>query len=184
MYRFTKPENSVRLWVGALKKGGNIMSNTILVLNADNSPINMTSFKKGYNLIHKGRAEVLATEKTHMIETENLSIERPVVIRLFKYVIMPFKKITLSKTNIFKRDKHACVYCGSKERLTIDHVIPKSKGGKNTWDNLVTSCFPCNHRKGSKSLAEAKLVLKEDPTVPTYMSFISQEQLDRIVIKV
>jgi 5-methylcytosine-specific restriction endonuclease McrA len=155
----------------------------MLVLNADNTPINMTSFKKGYKLVHKGRAEVVATEVNHLMHTEKLDIERPVVIRLHKYVNLPYKKITLSKSNIFKRDFHTCVYCGSKENLTIDHVIPKSKGGKNTWDNLVTSCFPCNHRKGSKSLEDSGLKMVAMPLQPTYMNFITKEQLDKIQIK-
>jgi len=153
------------------------MSKSILILNADYTPINMASLAKGYNLIYKGKAEVLASEADHPLSSESKTFERPVVIRLLKYVHLPYKKLNLSKQNILKRDKHTCVYCGSTKDLTLDHVMPKSRGGKNTWENLVTSCFPCNHRKGNRTPDEARMVMINTPVMPAYGSFLSKEQL-------
>lgn len=147
------------------------MSKTVLVLNADYSPINMASLKKGYNLIYKNKAEVLATELNHPMNIDCDSIPRPVVIRLFKYVVLPYKKLNLSKQNILKRDKHTCVYCGSTKNLTLDHLLPKSRGGQNTWTNLVCACFPCNHRKGARTPEEAGMVINSKPIMPAYGEF-------------
>lgn len=153
------------------------MSKAILILNADYTPINMASLKKGYNLIYKGKAEVLASEVNYPMNSDSKELERPVVIRLLKYVVIPYKKLTLSKVNILKRDKYTCVYCGSKKDLTLDHVLPKSRGGKNTWGNLVTACFKCNHKKGNRTPQEAGMVINALPFVPTYETFLSKEQL-------
>lgn len=158
------------------------MSKTILVLNADGTPINMASFKQGYLLIHKGKAQVLAYEENQAINSEKLTFNKPVVIQLNKYVVMPYKKLNLSKTNIFKRDKHTCVYCGSKEKLTLDHIMPKSRGGKNTWENLVTACFPCNHRKGARTAIEAGMKMINIPVMPSYTTFLSKSQLAQAII--
>lgn len=153
------------------------MSKAILILNADYTPINMASLKKGYNLIYKGKAEVLASEVNHPMNTDSCELERPVVIRLLKYVVLPYKKLNLSKVNILKRDNYTCVYCGSKKDLTLDHLIPKSKGGQNTWTNLVTACFPCNHKKGARTPEEAGMIVNSKPIVPTYGTFLTKEQL-------
>ena len=158
------------------------MAKTILVLNADGTPINMASFKQGYLLIHKGKAQVLAYEENQIINTEKLTLKRPVVIQLVKYVVLPYKRLNLSKVNILKRDKHTCVYCGSKEQLTLDHVIPRSRGGKNTWENLATSCLSCNRKKGARTPEEANMVMQGNPTIPTNLTFLSPQQLAQVVI--
>ena len=75
-----------------------------------------------------------------------------------------------NRSRIYKRDNHECVYCGSKKDLTLDHVIPKSKGGSNEWTNLVTSCFKCNLKKGNKTPEEAKMVMKYKPFAPTLVN--------------
>jgi 5-methylcytosine-specific restriction endonuclease McrA len=155
---------------------------SMLVLNADFTPLNMTSFKKGYKLIYKGRAEIISAEENCFIRSEKTCVQKPIVIRLTNYVLVPFRRIVLSKVNIFRRDKFTCVYCGSKHELSIDHVVPKSKGGQNTWNNLVTSCLTCNHKKGNKSLEESGLKMNCEPTIPSYMSFLSKEQFDKINI--
>jgi 5-methylcytosine-specific restriction endonuclease McrA len=80
------------------------------------------------------------------------------------------KGVRVNRNRIFKRDGHECVYCGSKKDLTLDHVIPKSRGGGNTWTNLVTSCFKCNVRKSNRTPDEAKMVMRSIPYVPTLMN--------------
>jgi len=97
----------------------------------------------------------------------------PSVIRLKSYVKMPFKKIILSRKNILKRDNHKCAYCGRSDLpLTIDHIIPKSKGGDDTWENLVSACMPCNNKKGDLYLEEANMKLRIRPYTPNHIMFI------------
>jgi 5-methylcytosine-specific restriction endonuclease McrA len=96
----------------------------------------------------------------------------PSVIKIKKYVSVPFKGVILNRNNILKRDNHKCQYCGSEKDLTMDHLTPRSKGGKSTWTNLVTACKPCNISKGHLSPEEVGLILRKNPTKPSYMSFI------------
>ncbi len=78
------------------------------------------------------------------------SYKKPSIIRLVYNVNVPFRKVILSKDNVFKRDGYKCAYCSSEKNLTIDHILPKSKGGKNTWENLITACGKCNLKKEIK----------------------------------
>jgi len=151
----------------------------ILVLNADYQPINTTSFVKGYKLLYKGKAEVITTDKTRKFSLVTEQIAAPKVIRLLKYIYLPYRKINLSKPNIYKRDGHQCVYCDSRENLTLDHVLPRSRGGKNTWENLVTCCTRCNSRKDNKTPDEAGMRLKAIPTMPSFSKLlnISKEEI-------
>jgi 5-methylcytosine-specific restriction endonuclease McrA len=139
----------------------------MLVLNADGSPINITSFRKGYKLIHKGKVEVLETEEV-LVKSEKTSFKRPSIVQLRNYVVLPYKKIHLTRENVLKRDDYTCAYCSSKENLTLDHIIPRSRGGKNTWENLVTACFTCNHKKGDRLLEDTTMYLSIVPKAPTY----------------
>jgi len=149
----------------------------ILVLNNDYTPLNITDLKKAFNLVYKGKAEVVTSNKSNPIITDLKNYVRPTIIRLLYYISIPFRKVTLNRENIFKRDNYECLYCGSKKNLTIDHVIPKSKGGKNTWKNLVTCCKSCNIQKDSKTLKQAGMELKYNPYRPTYIQFIKEISL-------
>lgn len=146
----------------------------VLVLNADYSPMNITSLKKGFKLVFKGKAEVVSEDNAFSIVTDKRTFYRPSIIRLVKYVSYPYKKIPLSKQNIFKRDNFTCAYCPSTKDLTLDHIIPKSKGGGNTWLNLTTCCFKCNAKKGDKSLEEVGMVLLRKPFQPSHFYFLSK----------
>jgi 5-methylcytosine-specific restriction endonuclease McrA len=148
----------------------------VLVLNNDYSPINVTTMKKGFKLVFKGKAEVVSHVKGEPIVTDRRDYRRPSVIRLLRYIYMPFKKVQLSRTNIYRRDDYKCVYCGAKEKLTLDHVIPKSKGGGNTWENLVTCCQKCNVAKSDKSLEESGMTMSHEPFKPTYLYFVEKIQ--------
>ena len=142
------------------------MNTGVLVLNSDYSPINVTSFKRGFNLVFKGKAEVVKSQGQPII-TSLGDFTRPLIIRLLEYVAYRINKISVSKHRILKRDKFKCVYCGNQRDLTIDHVIPKSRGGKNTWSNMVTSCGKCNHKKGDRTPEEAGFnsVYPKEPTM-------------------
>jgi hypothetical protein len=150
----------------------------VLVLNMDYSPINITTLQKGFKLVFKGKAEVVTHESENPIMTDKKSYIRPTVIRLLRYVVLPFRKVHLSRQNVFRRDDHKCVYCRTKENLTVDHVIPRSKGGPNTWENLVTCCAECNLRKDDKSLEqflmETGLTIHHKPFKPTYLYFVEK----------
>ena len=148
----------------------------VLVLNSDYSPINVTSFKRGFNLVFKGKAEVVQSTGEPLV-TSLGEFLRPIIIRLLDYIHYRPKKISVSKNRIMKRDKFRCVYCGSQRQLTIDHVIPKSKGGQNTWSNMVTCCSKCNCKKGNRTPEEAGLkpVYPKEPTL--FQDVISSELL-------
>jgi 5-methylcytosine-specific restriction endonuclease McrA len=88
------------------------------------------------------------------------------------FVRVPYKKIILSRKNILRRDNHKCQYCGSTVNLTVDHIIPKSKGGEDTWENLVTACIRCNNRKGDRTPEESKMCLISRPKKPSHITFI------------
>lgn len=147
---------------------------SILVLNADYTPINITDLKRAFNLIYKGKAEIIKHNIISPIVTELRNFKRPTIIRLLRYITIPFRKVKLNRNNIFRRDKFKCVYCGeqNKTKLTIDHVIPKSKGGSNSWQNLVTCCKSCNIKKDNKTLEEVDMELKSIPYKPTYIQFV------------
>lgn len=156
----------------------------ILVLNADYQPINITSFAKGYKLVYKGKAEVLASDENSKLTLFTREIARPKVIRLLTYIYLPYRRVTLSKQNIFKRDGHQCVYCPSSDNLTLDHVLPRSRGGANSWENLVTCCARCNCKKDNRTPEEAGMKMRVTPTAPTFSKLIgiSKEEIFSIVL--
>ena len=126
---------------------------TILVLNSSYEPLNFTNWKRAVVLLLKEKAQILSSR----------------VIRLLNYVKLPLKKIMdekHSRAMIYKRDNHTCQYCGSKKSLTIDHVIPKSKGGQDTWENMVVACAPCNTKKGHTLLEQTGMKLVRKPKAP------------------
>lgn len=126
---------------------------TILVLNSSYEPIHFTNWKRAVVLLFKEKAKLISKR----------------IIRLVNYVKLPFSYNRSSyptRALIYKRDDHECQYCGSKENLTIDHVIPKSKGGQDTWENLVACCGFCNLKKGNKLLKETNMILRKIPSAP------------------
>lgn len=148
----------------------------ILVLNSDYQPINVTSFRKGYKLLFKGKAEVVKSDSASVMMVADRTVDRPRVIRLLKYLYIPYRKIQLCRQNIFRRDMHSCVYCGTSTSLTLDHVIPRSRGGQNTWENLVTSCFRCNNRKGDSTPEEARMKMRSKPFAPSFTYLIQLDE--------
>lgn len=148
----------------------------VLVLNSDYHPINICSVRRAFNLILKGNAELVHDHKDNPIVSGAYTFPRPSIIRIKTYVHLPYRKINISKYNVFKRDGFKCLYCGEagsgKVQLTLDHVIPKSKGGLSTWDNLATACSPCNRKKGDRSVAEAGYTLAYKPYKPNILVFL------------
>jgi 5-methylcytosine-specific restriction endonuclease McrA len=139
------------------------------VLNYDYTPLNITSTRRGYVLVDKGKAEIIKSAENPIVAGYQTYV-RPLIIRLLSYIRFNQRNLKVNRTRIYKRDNHECAYCGSKKQLTLDHIIPKSRGGGNDWNNLVTCCFKCNLKKGNKTPEEAKMVLKVKPYAPTLIS--------------
>lgn len=155
------------------------MTHGVLVLNSDYSPINVTSLNRGFALVYKGKAEILKSSDNPIVCGVKEYV-RPVIIRLLKYISFQRRRIRVNRHRIMKRDNYSCIYCGSKKDLTIDHVIPKSKGGQNTWSNLVACCSPCNLRKGDKSLVEVNMKMIKKPTEPNIFSDSVGQYLQKV----
>jgi len=146
----------------------------VLVLNATYEPINVCTVRRAVVLLLKEKAEMLE-HGSWELRGEHTRVARPMVIRLRGYVRVPRdthrRKIT--RRAVFARDGWACQYCGTRGNLTVDHVIPRSKGGPSSWDNIVASCAPCNRRKGDLPLHRVGMVLSHPPRTPGPQVFIS-----------
>ena len=141
----------------------------VLVLNSDYTPLNVTTLIKGFNMVIKGKAEILKYGNTPIITGTNKYM-RQVIIRLTKYINFRVRVLKVNRQRIFKRDDFMCMYCGSGKNLTIDHIIPKSRGGNNTWKNLITCCRSCNLRKDNRTPEESGMKLIKKPIEPTIFS--------------
>ena len=136
----------------------------VLVLNASYEPLNITTWRRALVMVLKGKAEGLEHDSSRWIRGDTML---PTVIRLRQYVRVPYKQLPLTRRNLFHRDGHRCQYCGSSaDQLSIDHVVPRSRGGLDTWDNVTTACLPCNVRKGNRTPREASMPLMGKPHRP------------------
>ena len=124
-------------------------------------------------LIYMGKAELLLDDKRKAIRTVSRNFPWPSVIRLNYFITVPYKKVVLTRKNVLRRDAYKCSYCGRSDLpLTIDHVIPKAKGGRDSWENLVCACTNCNNQKGGRTPEEANLQLIYKPFKPNHIMFI------------
>lgn len=151
------------------------MTNSIILLNADYTFLNFVDFKKALALMTKEKIEVIKFSDKE-IKTFSGSVKIPSIIKLVYLIKSIYKrKILYSKNNIYLRDGYTCVYCGNKfekNQLTIDHIIPKSRGGKDSYLNCVTSCKSCNSKKSNKLIDELGLILKFKPYEPSLYDII------------
>jgi len=145
----------------------------VLVLNATFEPINVCSVRRAVVLLLKEKAELLE-RATWELHAESTTVPRPVVIRLVTYVRVPrdTHKRKITRRAVFARDSWTCQYCGSRANLTVDHVIPRSKGGLSTWENIVASCAPCNRRKGDHLPHQVRMHPRNAPRTPRPEVFI------------
>ena len=136
-----------------------------LVLNSTYEPLCVVSSRRAVVLVLKHKAEPLA-EGGGAFRSERLAVQTPTVIRLKSYVRVPYRaRATLSRRGIFARDHHQCQYCGAPAQ-NIDHVLPRSRGGRHVWENVVAACVPCNTRKEAKTPQEAGMRLRTKPVAP------------------
>ena len=147
------------------------MNSDVLVLNQDYQPISVCSVQRSVKLLFLEKAELLHDDPEKVIRTVDDEFSYPSVIRLRRYIRLPYARIVLSRRNIMKRDRHTCQYCGSKKGLTLDHVLPRSRGGGDSWENLVTACDHCNVKKGNRTPDEADMPLKIKPYRPIHITF-------------
>ncbi len=152
------------------------MSRQVLVLNSTYEPLNVCTLHRAIVLILKGKAEMVELT-SGLMRSERTSIAVPTVIRLVEYVRIPRTNARrVSRRAIFARDGYRCQYCGSARHLTIDHIIPRSKGGASSWENVVTSCAPCNVRKGACLPQEVGMWPSRKPRPPMLSDFVLAAQ--------
>lgn len=150
--------------------------NKCLVLDSSHIPRSIISTERAFVIGYKGNANIIHEhpESFKLINPE-LDIKKPSVIQIYKYVNTHFHKVPLSRENVFKRDSYTCVYCGCDNRktLTLDHVIPRSKGGNDSFENLVTACKKCNGEKSDLTLEEFGKEIPQ-PRRPHYLMLMKQ----------
>ena len=149
------------------------MNRHVLVLNQNYEPLTITKARRAIVLVFMGKAEIVERYDGNQIHSVSRTFPLPSIVRLAFFIKTPRSVIALSRKNIIKRDHHQCQYCGKMEGpLTTDHVIPKTRGGTDSWENLVCACATCNKKKGGQTLKEAGMTLVKKPRKPHFFSFI------------
>lgn len=148
------------------------LDNRVLVLNQNYEPMSVCSARRAVVLLYLDKAEMI--EKNHQtLHSISTSMPLPSIVRLSRFIQVPRKRVLLNRKNILKRDHHQCQYCGTTEgSVTVDHIIPRVRGGRDTWENLVCACTRCNAKKGNRTPHEAGMKLLRQPRKPGYLYFI------------
>lgn len=144
---------------------GHALLAPVLVLNASYEPINVCAARRALVLVLKGVA-MTEEENGHFLHSARVAMRLPSVIRLLEYRRIPHQSRALSRKNILLRDRNTCQFCGRvfpSSELTLDHVVPRSRGGRSTWENLVACCYRCNNSKGDRTPEEAGFKLARRP---------------------
>src|SRR6266581_5049720 len=143
----------------------------VLVLNQNYEPLNVCNARRAFVLVDRGKAEIIEHSEGALRSAFH-AFPLPSVIRLIYMIRRPRPQMRLTRREIFVRDHYTCQYCGRQTKdLTIDHVTPRHRGGPHTWDNLVSACRGCNHRKGGRTPDEARMLLRRVPTEPRATSY-------------
>jgi 5-methylcytosine-specific restriction endonuclease McrA len=150
-----------------------LLKSKVLVLNSSYDPITVCDAQKAVLLLICGKAVPVTHDPDRVIRTVSSSFPMPSIVRLTVFVRVPYKSIILNRKNILLRDGSRCQYCGKGDTpLTIDHIVPRSKGGENSWENLITACHRCNAKKGNKTPREASMQPLKQPTRLTSLMFM------------
>ena len=144
----------------------------VLVLNQNFEPLNICSIQRGMTLLLLEKVEVLRYSDQVVRSAED-EFMVPSVLRLNEGVKRPMPELKISRKSVLARDGYTCVYCGSRETLTLDHVFPRHRGGETTWENVVCSCLRCNNKKGARTPQECGMRLPSPPRKPRYVPYIS-----------
>lgn len=148
------------------------MNGHVLVLNQDYSALTVCNVQRAVVLMHLQKVHLVEAVEGQYIRSPSTKVPWPSIVRLKEYAQVPYKRVMMSRKNVLKRDQHTCQYCGTERNLTIDHVVPKSRGGRDTWENLVAACVTCNNRKGDRTPEEADMELAREPFRPSYVMFL------------
>lgn len=147
----------------------------VLLLNSSFEPLKIISWQRAVTMFFTGKIEVVE-EYDHHIRSVSLLIRAPAVVRLLRFVRIGRKSPPLCRSNILARDNFQCQYCArqlSTREATLDHVVPRSKGGKTLWDNIVCCCATCNRKKGGRTPAEARMMLLSKPVRPDWLPVLT-----------
>lgn len=143
-----------------------LINKPVLVLNQNYQPLNVCNARRAIILLGRGKAETLIDGREH-ISTVSRRVSIPSVIRLVYMVKRPMARRRLSRRAVFYRDGFRCQYCGKQSKdLTLDHILPRSRKGQHEWENVVSACIPCNHRKAGQTPREANMRLLTKPAAP------------------
>ncbi len=149
-----------------------MLNRHVLILNQNYEPMSVCSARRAIVLVYLGKAE-LVEKYDYYVRSVRSQFPVPSIVRLIRFVKIPPRRILLTKKNVLKRDNYQCQYCGVKGGdLTIDHIIPRDRGGKDRWENLVACCKKCNARKGNRTPEEAGMRLLKKPRKPNHLMFI------------
>jgi 5-methylcytosine-specific restriction endonuclease McrA len=145
------------------------MERRTLLLNATFEPLKIISWQRAIALWFEDKVEIVESYDDFELKSQKLTMKCPAVVRLIEFVKSHRNKVKFSRANVFGRDKYMCQYCGDTpgtEDLTYDHVLPRSKGGKTEWTNIVTCCVDCNKKKADRTPEQAKMKLMTQPRKP------------------
>lgn len=145
--------------------------NRALVLNVTDEPLSVVSGHRAALLAYEGKADIVEFDG-EMLRSEKLTLTVPTVVRLRYFVHISYERsCNISRRGVFARDNHTCQYCGNRAD-SIDHIMPKSRGGAHTWENVVAACRGCNSRKRDRLPSEIGLQLRRRPTAPNRTSWV------------
>lgn len=148
-----------------------MLDGSVLVLNQNYQPLNVCNARRAVLLVLRGKAEIVESAQA-IVRSTTRAFTLPSVIRLMRYIRKPISRPRPTRDAIFARDGWRCVYCGESTReLTLDHVVPRIRGGGQTWDNLVAACRACNHRKAGRTPEEARMLLASAPAEPRHSPY-------------
>lgn len=154
-----------------------LLHTKVLVLNCSYEPLTICNVQKAVLLLFGGKAVPVAHHPERVISTVSHSFPMPSIVRLTFFVRIPYRQIILTRKNILLRDNYQCQYCGKTDLpLTIDHIIPRSRGGEHTWENLITACSRCNSKKGDKTPREAGMLPLKQAFRPNKLMFMRQQK--------
>lgn len=149
-----------------------MLTGHVLVLNQDYRALTICSVQRALILVLLDKADLIESRTNAVLRSPSTRLPWPTVVRLRSYARVPYKSIMLTRKNVLRRDGMCCQYCGDRDRLTVDHVYPKSRGGQDTWENLVAACMSCNNRKGNRTPEEAQMPLRRKPFRPSHVMFL------------
>ena len=150
--------------------------NAVLFLDIDWQPMRVDAWTRAITDLFLGKIEVVEYSRDRTIKGVGREYPMPAVVRVLRRFRRDRVVIRFSRINIYTRDRFTCQYCGQRflaEDLTFDHVVPRSAGGRTTWDNIVTACVPCNARKANRTPREARMTLRRRPAKPRYLPVVT-----------